>query len=499
MHQLIIEDSAGAVIVVPLMHARISVGRGRGNVVRLTDQNVSRRHARLVRQNGRYLVEDLDSLTGTRINGAPLTGPTLLAEGDQVGIGEYRIAVKATRAVPSLTFQPSLLPESHSASRAWVRAARQMVLGLLAASVRALSPEHVAALARSFRGSLARPAGGATLALGLPMLTDDPSPPPPGPRGPDRPSPFLVPSPMFSGTPTPEPPPPPPRDPPPRRARLHGTLLLAGVAVVMATAGALFAPLMREGAPDAAPEVSHPAGPVPSASPALPAPAAPAPLVPAGDPLADAKKAFAQRRWSDALNIVQRDAARMPGSSELQRLRRAIVAEHENESTLQGLKRALDFEDYPSVLRASASIPEGSVYRDRAQALAEAARTHLVVQHVTAGERSRGEGDCRTAEQEARAALVLDPSNPTAASLLAVCAQAPAPRRTRLAAALAPAGEPPRRPAEALLQRASERSGDRAVVRAPFVRPAASMLTQPPPRPPRRPIDPRNPYAADLP
>jgi len=49
MHKLIIEDDEGKAVVVPLIREEISIGRQEGNTIRLTERNVSRRHARLVR------------------------------------------------------------------------------------------------------------------------------------------------------------------------------------------------------------------------------------------------------------------------------------------------------------------------------------------------------------------------------------------------------------------------------------------------------------------
>ena len=51
MHKLIIEDDEGKAVVVPLIRDEISVGRQEGNTIRLTERNVSRKHARLVRRD----------------------------------------------------------------------------------------------------------------------------------------------------------------------------------------------------------------------------------------------------------------------------------------------------------------------------------------------------------------------------------------------------------------------------------------------------------------
>jgi len=99
--KLTIEDEEGKTTVVPLARDEMSIGRLEGNTIRLTERNVSRRHARLVRQNGALYIEDLASFTGVRVNGAKIATPTPLREGDEVQIGDYRLALKGERATAS--------------------------------------------------------------------------------------------------------------------------------------------------------------------------------------------------------------------------------------------------------------------------------------------------------------------------------------------------------------------------------------------------------------
>lgn len=92
--RLVIEDLAGTRSVVPFARDEIVVGRGtEGVTFRLLDRDVSRRHARFVRSSGAVFVEDLGSLTGTRVNGERLSGRRRLREGDLVEIGDYDLAV----------------------------------------------------------------------------------------------------------------------------------------------------------------------------------------------------------------------------------------------------------------------------------------------------------------------------------------------------------------------------------------------------------------------
>lgn len=92
--KLVIEDEAGTRSVVPFATDELAVGRAAdGNAFRLPDRDVSRRHARFFRAGGAVFVEDLGSLTGTRVNGERITGKRRLREGDLVEIGAYDLAV----------------------------------------------------------------------------------------------------------------------------------------------------------------------------------------------------------------------------------------------------------------------------------------------------------------------------------------------------------------------------------------------------------------------
>ena len=109
--KLVIEDEAGTRSVVPFAEAAIVVGRGTGDVTfRLADRNVSRRHARFLRQNGAVFVEDLGSLTGTRVNGERITGRRRLRDGDLVQIGDYDLALLAEGEALAPDAPPPLPP-----------------------------------------------------------------------------------------------------------------------------------------------------------------------------------------------------------------------------------------------------------------------------------------------------------------------------------------------------------------------------------------------------
>ena len=64
------------------------LGRGEQAEIRLEDPFASSRHARIVRQGGVMVLEDLGSTNGTYLNEEVLGGPTPLHPGDRVRIGD---------------------------------------------------------------------------------------------------------------------------------------------------------------------------------------------------------------------------------------------------------------------------------------------------------------------------------------------------------------------------------------------------------------------------
>lgn len=111
--KLIIEDDEGRKTVVPFVREEITIGRQEGNTIRLTERNVSRRHARLMRLNGHVVVEDLGSSNGTRINGERISGQSTVKDGDLIQIGDYDLALQsdAQEAVPTQRLRPSSAEE----------------------------------------------------------------------------------------------------------------------------------------------------------------------------------------------------------------------------------------------------------------------------------------------------------------------------------------------------------------------------------------------------
>jgi hypothetical protein len=67
-----------------------TIGRGDGSAVLLSDVSVSRRHAHLVREGGRFVLHDQGSGNGTRVNGKPVQRRTL-RHGDEIELGDVKL------------------------------------------------------------------------------------------------------------------------------------------------------------------------------------------------------------------------------------------------------------------------------------------------------------------------------------------------------------------------------------------------------------------------
>ena len=72
---------------------QIVIGRDSTNGVVINDAEISRKHARLMFQGGKYVLDDLGSTNGTFVNGQRLAGPVVLKSGDVVSLGEQIVLV----------------------------------------------------------------------------------------------------------------------------------------------------------------------------------------------------------------------------------------------------------------------------------------------------------------------------------------------------------------------------------------------------------------------
>lgn len=76
----------------------VSVGRTADNAIKVSDAMSSRHHCQVSRDGQSFVVEDLKSRNGTKLNGKPLSQPVPLHAGDRIQIGETTIHFLERRA-----------------------------------------------------------------------------------------------------------------------------------------------------------------------------------------------------------------------------------------------------------------------------------------------------------------------------------------------------------------------------------------------------------------
>lgn len=70
------------------------IGRVVGNAVRLQDETVSARHARISFRGGQWWLEDLASRNGTEVNGLPVEEPLVVTYGDELQFGRVQVRLE---------------------------------------------------------------------------------------------------------------------------------------------------------------------------------------------------------------------------------------------------------------------------------------------------------------------------------------------------------------------------------------------------------------------
>jgi phosphoserine phosphatase RsbU/P len=86
------------------------IGRSAGLPIKLSGPNISRRHARILRDGNKYLVEDLGSSNGTYLNDRRITGLTQMSANDTLRIGPYMFRFELPGEIASdLTIQRQTL------------------------------------------------------------------------------------------------------------------------------------------------------------------------------------------------------------------------------------------------------------------------------------------------------------------------------------------------------------------------------------------------------
>jgi predicted component of type VI protein secretion system len=80
--------------VVNLRGESAIIGRSHGNAIRIPSAQVSRRHCRLLMDDGLVTIEDMDSVNGTFLNGRRIKESEVVRPGDRIEIGPVTFTVE---------------------------------------------------------------------------------------------------------------------------------------------------------------------------------------------------------------------------------------------------------------------------------------------------------------------------------------------------------------------------------------------------------------------
>lgn len=105
--------------IISLKPGTLVAGRSLEADLPLEHPEVSRAHCRFRWNGSNWLIEDLDSARGTRINGAAITSPTQLNEGDQIGLGPVllQFGLGAAPVIPARELDKSATHQSAATDR----------------------------------------------------------------------------------------------------------------------------------------------------------------------------------------------------------------------------------------------------------------------------------------------------------------------------------------------------------------------------------------------
>lgn len=84
----------------------VKIGRDPSNEVALSQAEASRQHAAVRELDGRYVVEDLGSKNGTRLNGTPVVGTAELRPGDEILIPGLVLLFATDETLTSIAARP---------------------------------------------------------------------------------------------------------------------------------------------------------------------------------------------------------------------------------------------------------------------------------------------------------------------------------------------------------------------------------------------------------
>jgi pilus assembly protein CpaF len=98
MFTIIIQEKGGDQRRMVFNKPEVTIGRVQGNDIVLAKGNVSKRHARIVLKDGKFIIVDLKSTNGTYVNGRKITSPLVVKDSDKIYIGDFIVGVDEAAA-----------------------------------------------------------------------------------------------------------------------------------------------------------------------------------------------------------------------------------------------------------------------------------------------------------------------------------------------------------------------------------------------------------------
>jgi pilus assembly protein CpaF len=98
MFAILITEKGGEQRRIVFNKPEVTIGRVQGNDIVLPKGNVSKRHARIVLKDGKFIIVDLKSTNGTYVNGRKITSPLVVKEADKIYIGDFIMGVEESAA-----------------------------------------------------------------------------------------------------------------------------------------------------------------------------------------------------------------------------------------------------------------------------------------------------------------------------------------------------------------------------------------------------------------
>ena len=132
MATLVVRQGTQAGMSFVISGSQAVLGREEGLDIVLQDPESSRRHARVIWQGGRYVIEDMGSTNGTFVNGMQITMPQALNPGDSIAIGQTALVFQlsgtdvgsafyqAPQPAPTYTAPPGIAPARSNKSTQYI-------------------------------------------------------------------------------------------------------------------------------------------------------------------------------------------------------------------------------------------------------------------------------------------------------------------------------------------------------------------------------------------